>query len=586
MTASMENRQDSAAAATEPAEAARDSSQPLPAAPTPQDGAPLPRLPQDLPKQPVPLEERPAWLTLAYILSGLLMFLTQGLGMNIVSANIYQLQGTFSATLAEVAALSAAYVAPYASLSLALFKIRVQYGLRPFAELSIAAFVAAACLNLFVTDYHSALVIRFVSGMAAAPLSSLGFLYILEAFSPQKKLTIGLSIALTGTLLASPVARIISPGLLDLDGYQALYTMELGLALCALPIIYLLPLTAPPKAKVIERMDVFTYLLLAVGLGAFAVFFTLGRFYWWFEAPWLGLLLATSIVFLTLFAVIELHRKNPLLDLRWIFTWPNLHLAGVLIVFRAVTSEQSSTMVGFLQQLGMQNDQMSQLFVFILLASIAGGAVCAVMMARQWSGAAHVIALSLIAIGALMDSQSNNLTRPEAFYVSQSMIAFGAAMFLPPVMGRGFAAAIQKGVPYLVNFIAIFLFTQISGSVIATGLLGSFVTIREKFHSSILTESISLTDPDVAARVAQLSGAYARTLTDQGLLHAEGLALLGQQVAREAYVLAYNDTFLLLGLATLAALAGLLIHLSFDWLKARFERRNADRGELHINPQG
>lgn len=538
--------------------------------------------PQKMPPQPIPVEERPTWLTLAYIGAGLLMFLTQGLGMNIVTANIYQLQGTFSATLAEVAALSAAYMAPYASLSLALFKIRVQYGLRPFAELSIAAFVLASCLNLFVTDYHSALVVRFVSGMAAAPLSSLGFLYILEAFPVQKKLTIGLSVALTGTLLAAPIARIISPGLLNLDGYQALYTMELGLALLALPLIYILPLTAPPRVKVIERTDVLTYLLLAVGLGCFAVFFTLGRFYWWFETQWLGLLLAISILFLTLFVMIELRRSNPLLDLRWIFSWPNLHLAGVLIVFRAVTSEQSSTMVGFLQQMGIQNDQMGVLFGLILLASIAGGAVCAVLMVKQRPGTAHALALALIAIGAFMDSQSNNLSRPEQFYLSQSLIAFGAALFLPPVMAKGFGAAIQKGPPYLVNFIAIFLFTQISGSVIATGLLGSLVTIREKFHSSVLVENILLTDPHVVTRVAQLSGAYAKTITDKVLLNAEGLALLSQQISREAYVLAYNDAFLLIGIGTSLALLGLLLHLAFDRLRALLaERASADAA---INP--
>lgn len=541
-----------------------------------------------LPRQPVPVEERPLWLTLAYIFSGLLMFLTQGLGMNIVSANLYQLQGTFSATVAEVAALSAAYVAPYASLSLALFKIRVQYGLRPFAELSIGAFVLASCLNLFVTDFHSALVVRFVSGMAAAPLSSLGFLYILEAFPAQKKLTVGLSIALTGTLLAAPVARIISPGLMDIDGYHTLYTMELGLALMALPLIYLLPLTAPPRIKAIERLDVFTYLLLAVGLGSFAVFFTLGRFYWWFEAPWLGVLLAASIASLTLFAMIELRRANPLLDLRWIFSWPNLHLAAVLIVFRAVTAEQSSTMVGFLQQLGVQNDQMGVLFGLILLGSIAGGVVCTVLMSRQYLGTAHVIALAMIAIGAFMDSQSTSLSRPEQFYISQSLIAFGAAMFLPPVMARGFAAAIQKGAPYLVNFIAIFLFTQISGSVIATGLLGTFVTIREKFHSSILVENILLSDPDVAQRVAQLSGGYAKALTDKVLLNAEGLALLSQQVSREAYMLAYNDTFLLIGVATTFALIGLLIHLSWGAINAWNAARRAQAsspGEATVQNQ-
>lgn len=50
------------------------------------------------------------------------VFITQGLGMNLVMANIYQLQGEFSATVAEVAWLSAAYMAPYATFSIALLR--------------------------------------------------------------------------------------------------------------------------------------------------------------------------------------------------------------------------------------------------------------------------------------------------------------------------------------------------------------------------------------------------------------------------------------------------------------------------------
>jgi MFS family permease len=377
---------------------------------------------------------------LIYIAAGLLFFVTQGLGMNIVTANMYQLQGEFSATVAEVVWLSAAYMAPYASLSIALFKIRAQYGLRPFAELSII---------LFVTDLHSAIVVRFVSGMAAAPLSSLGFLYILEAYPAHRKLSFGLCTALTGTLLSAPIARIISPSLMEIDGWRSLYTMELGVALIALPAIYLLPLTAPPRAKILERVDVLSYLFLATGLGCLAFFFSLGRFYWWLEASWLGLLLAAAVVCLTCMAFIELHRKNPMIDLRWIFSRQNLHIAAVLIIFRAVTSEQSTTAVSFYQQLGIMNDQTVTLYGIILLATILGGAFCAFLMVTKYVDTAHVIALSLIAIGAFLDSQATNLTRPEQMYFSQAMIAGGAAMFLPPVMAKGFASAMAKGLPYL-----------------------------------------------------------------------------------------------------------------------------------------
>lgn len=521
----------------------------------------------EVPAAPVQPPEKSFFQKLLYVAAGLSFFVTQGMGMNIVMANIYQLQGEFSATVAEVAWLSAAYMAPYATFSIALFKVRQQYGLRPFAEISIICFVLASCLNLFVTDIHSAIVVRFVSGMAAAPLSSLGFLYILEAFPAQRKLTLGLSIALTGTLLSSPLARIVSPDLLDIGGWQALYTMEVGLALAVLPIIYLLPLTAPPRVKVIERVDILSYLLFAGGLGCLAVFLTLGRFYWWFETWWLGVLLATSIGLLALMVMIELPRKNPMLDLRWIFSRTNLHLIAVLLIYRAVSSEQSSTAVSLYQQLGLLNEQTTELYALIILATVLGGAFCALLMLTKYVDTAHVIALTLIAAGAFMDSGLTNVVRPEQMYLSQAMIAFGAAMFLPPVMANGFGAALAKGPPYLVNFITIFLFTQITGSMLTTGLLGSFVTLREKFHSNILVESILLQNPQVVQRITQLSGGYAHVITDPALLKAEGLSLLGQQVTREAYILAYNDTFLLISVCAAAALVMLLLHLA--WLRIK-----------------
>jgi hypothetical protein len=51
-------------------------------------------------------------------------------------------------------------------------------------------------------------VLRFFAGIAAAPLSSLGFLYMLEAFSPARKLTVGMSLALTNIGLAAPLTRL------------------------------------------------------------------------------------------------------------------------------------------------------------------------------------------------------------------------------------------------------------------------------------------------------------------------------------------------------------------------------------------
>lgn len=524
--------------------------------------------PAPQPIQPLPAPMSPGRAAI-YMASSLLLFLTQGLGMNLLNANIYQLQGSLSATTSEVAWLSAAYIAPYASMSIALFKIRMQFGLRRFAELSIICFVLASVLNLFVSDLHSATVVRFLSGMAAAPLSTLGFLYMLEAFPPARKLSVGLSLALMNTTLSAPIARIISPPLMDLGGWHALYTFEMGLALMALPVVYLVPLTPPPRANVIQKMDIVSYLLLAAGFGCLAVFLTLGRLYWWFEVPWLGLLLAGSIAALTLMVALELPRKLPLIDLRWVFSRENMHVAGILLLFRVVSSEQTTTAANFYMQLGLLNDQTQTMYMIILLASVAGGLVCTVLMLTRYVETAHVLALALIATGAFLDSQSTSLTRPEQMYLSQAMVAAGAAMFLPPVMSKGFATALAKGAPFLVNFLVIFLFTQSIGAIVAQAALGTFVTLREKFHSSVLVEHILLTNPFVAQRVSQLSGSYGKVITDKSLLNAEGLQLLGQQVTREANVLAYNDAFLVIAIASATGLVLLLGHLAWQRLIPR-----------------
>ncbi|WP_160005681.1 MFS transporter [Rhizobium sp. 18055] len=511
--------------------------------------------------QPPPVPAAmPGWKVPFYLAASLLLFLTQGLGMNLLTANIYQLQGSFSATTAEVSWLSAAYMAPYASLSIALFKIRTQFGLRPFAQLSIVCFVIAALLNLLVTDLHSAIVVRAISGIAAAPISTLGFLYMLEAFPPERKLSTGISLALMCTLFAAPVARIISPSLLEFGGYHALYTLEMGLALIVFAIIYTMPLTPPPRAIVIQRLDILSYLLLAVGFGCLAVVLTLGRLYWWFEAPWIGVLLAVAVGCLALVLAIELPRANPMLDFRWVLSGPNLRMAGVLLLFRFISSEQSSTAANFYQQLGLLNDQTITLYAIILLASVIGGLFCALLMTTRYVNTAHLISLVLIAAGAYLDSQSTSLTRPEQMYFSQALVAAGAAMFLPPVMSSGFKAAMARGTPFIVNFLAIFLFTQSIGSLFASAMLGTFVTIREKFHSNVLVEHILLQDPQVAQRVSQLSASYGKVIGDKTLLNAEGLALLSQQVTREAYILAYNDTFLVICICSLLGLVVMLLH--------------------------
>lgn len=521
-----------------------------------------------VPAAPPPM---PGWKVPLYIAASVMFFLTQGLGLNLAFANLTQIQGTIAATTTESAWLSAAYMAPNVSLAIALVKIRMQYGVRNFAEVSILGFIVASLLNLFVSDLNSAIVVRFLSGIAGAPLSTLGFLYMLEAFEPAKKMTVGVSLAMTNTLLAAPITRLVSPSLLDYGEWRGLYTLEMALALLVMPIIYLLPLTPPPRVKVIVLGDIFSYLLVAIGFGCLAVVLSVGRLYWWLEVPWLGVVLAVGIASMATAIVVDLRRSTPLIDVRWLLRPEILHLTGILLVFRLIAAEQTSVIMTFYQNaVGLLYDQLSMLYWIILAFSIIGGLICTVLMTYGLSWQIQFVALILMGAGALMDSQVTNLTRPEQMYLSQAMMAAGAALFLPPSMSEGFKAALSKGPPYLVTFFVVFTFTKSVGGLIGSAFYGTLIIIREKFHSAVLTERVLLTDPHVAERVSQLSSSYGKVIGDTALLKGEGLSLLAAQVSREANILAYGDAFFVAAVIAFVSLAGLALHVFYRFVKARF----------------
>jgi MFS family permease len=514
----------------------------------------------------------PAARTAIYVAASFLLWLTQGLGMNFVAVNTTQIQGSLGATLTETNWLIAAYMAPNVSLAILLTKIRTQFGLRRFAEIGIGIFVLASLLHLFIHDLWSALPVRFVAGAAAAPVSTLGFLYMLEAFPAAKRLTWGLSLAMTCSAAMPAIARLISPPLLDLGQWRHLYLMEIGLALMAFAVVGMLPLTPVPHARVLHWRDFITYPLIAIGFGSLAVVLALGRFYWWLEAPWIGACLAIAALCIAGAAAIEANRDTPLMNIQWLTSPEIVHFAVTLLLFRIVLSEQASGAIGLFQTLGLLNEQSRTLYLASLAASVAGGIVCGSLMKLERVPAFHAAALACIATGAWLDGHATSLTRPENMYLSQALIAFGGALFLPPALQAGLTKTMKQGPHFITSFIVVFLFTQSIGGLMGSALFGSFVTLREKLHSNHLVQDIVLTNPLVVDRVRQLSGAYRSVLTDQQLLNAEGAALLSQQVTREANILAYNDAFLAIAGIAALALAGLLLHAGYGMIRARLPR--------------
>jgi len=499
----------------------------------------------------------------AFALVGVIVALTGGLGNALVVANLPYLQGSLSATTAEIAWLPTAYVMTNVSMNLVLVKFRQQFGLRTFTELFLVLYALVTFAHLFVNDLNSAIAVRAAHGMVGAALSTLGLYYMIQAF-PQKWRLKALVLGLGTAQLAIPMARLVSEDLLQIAEWRGLYLFELGMALLSLGCVLLLKLPPGDRFKAFEKLDFLTFGLLSIGFALLCAVLSLGRIEWWLEEPWIGLASAASLVLICAGLAIEHNRSNPLLITRWLGSGTILRLGLAVILFRVVLSEQSIGAVGFLQTLNMGSEQLHSLYMVMLLGSIAGLAVSAWTIHPQHLIKPLLISLAMIAVGAWMDSGSTNLTRQSNMYLSQFLLAFGGTFFLGPTLVMGISSVISNP-RNMVSFSVLFGITQNLGGLIGTAVFGTFQIVREKFHSSVLVEHLTLIDPQVQARLQSASASYASAIADPSARTNQGIRSIAAMATREANILAYNDVFMLIALV--AVLTMVWISLRVTWLK-------------------
>jgi MFS family permease len=504
-----------------------------------------------------PLHSNP--VRAAYALVALLVGITGGLGNALFTANLPNIQGHLGLTPTLGAWLPAAYLMVNVSTSLLLIKFRQQYGLRRFAEIGLSLYAIVTVAHVFVEGFAMALFVRAVSGFAGATVSTLGTLYMLQAFR-KAQMGKGLVVGIGISQLATPLAWLLSPALLDLGEWHRLYVFEAGLALCSLAAVTILKLPPGERIKAFEPMDFLTFALLAPALALLAAVLSQGRVQWWFAQPWLGYALAAGFVLLLIAVTIEHYRRNPLLQTRWLGAANTVRFALGALMLRFLLSEQTYGAVGLLQTLGMAADQLQPLYAVMLIGLILGIGFGALTFGPNTMMPQIILSAVLIGIGSFLDIDATNLTRPHDMFLSQGMLSFAGGLFMGPLLMIGVTSALRNGPTYIVSFAVLFSLTQSIGGLAGPAAFGTFQVVREKYHSSHLVEHVDPSNPQVAQRLQLQSQLYAPVQTDPVLRQAQGAALLSQAATREANVLAFNDVFRLIGLMSISFLAWLLFH--------------------------
>jgi DHA2 family multidrug resistance protein len=295
---------------------------------------------------------------------------------------------------------------------------------------------------------------------------------------------------------------------------------------------------------------------MAIGLAAFEVVLEDGNRKDWFGDPGIVSLAWIAAIFIPAFILIELNKKEPLVDLR-LFARRNFAMGSIVNVILGVGLYGVVFILPlYLGQIhGYDASQIGTVIIWLGLPQLV-----IIPLVPKWMQ--HTDSRILIGIGVLLFGGSSFFTAhldmgfagPQ-FYLPLVIRAIGQPLIMVPlssVTTSGMAKGRESGAAS-----ALFnMMRNIGGSIGIAGL-STLLSVRERFHSERIGESVTVYSDAFQQRVQQSATYFQSQGSDSYTANLRAIGAIGGVVRRQAFLLAYGDCFLALGCVLLASAVAL-----------------------------
>jgi DHA2 family multidrug resistance protein len=479
------------------------------------------------------------------------------LNIQIVNASLADIQGAIGAGIDEGGWISTAYlIAEIVVIPLTGWLAQV-FSVRRYLLANALLFLVFSAACALAQDLQQMIVLRAVQGFTGGVLIPMAFTIIITLL-PKSKQPIGLALFALSATFAPAIGPTIG-GYLTLNwGWQYIFYVNLVPGALMVAMLWFSLEPAPLRLALLEEGDWAGIATMAIGLGALQTVLEEGNRHDWLGSPFILRLSLIAGVSLTLFLWIELTATKPLLNLRLLRRW----------------NFGFGTIANFLLGMALYGS------VFILpvyLARVQGYNAEQIGMVLAWTGLPQLLLIPLvprlmrrfdarlvIGTGFVLFAASNFMNiAMTADHAADQLLwpdivrAVGQALVFAPLSAIA-TAGIEKENAGSAS--ALFNMTRNLGGAVGIAVLQTFLTRREQFHSNVLTQSVSLFEPATRARIQDLTRYFqAHGLADPSAAMHQALVAIGRIVRRQAYVMAFSDTFYFLGMALVLALAASLL---------------------------
>jgi DHA2 family multidrug resistance protein len=165
------------------------------------------------------------------------------------------------------------------------------------------------------------------------------------------------------------------------------------------------------------------------------------------------------------------------------------------------------------------------------------------------------VGLVIFGISCLMDAYMDINFAMDQLRTSNIVRALGQPLVLVPLLSMA-TTGLPKNEAGSAS--AIFNMVRNLGGSIGIAMLSTLVTRREQFHSVRIGETVTALSPAVIARISSLKSMLLGKGLDPTTAHNTALTILNGEVQTQSFIMAYSESFLVVGVILLASCGALI----------------------------
>jgi DHA2 family multidrug resistance protein len=479
-------------------------------------------------------------LLLITLSAALLGAFTSGLGAQMVSSALNDLQGTIGASADEASWITTAYsMGEILMIPLAGMFIQV-LGLRRFMVWLCVGFIVTALGSALAHTLATEVLLRAVQGLLGGAFGVAAFGMTFRAFG-GRNIAFGLMLLTFCQTFPANLGPVLAGWLTDLPaGWPTVYWVEIGLTLVVLAEVLISADQQCFDWRPLRAVDWTGYALVGPGLALLILALSQGNRRFWFESPMIVWSLIGAGLSLGAFIIIEWGRHDGIVDFD-LMGRRSFGAAVMLNVFfrfgLLTTSYLAPQFLGQIQ--GYRPLEVGHVLIVTTAVQLLSFPLAYWLVRRVAPRAPLFIGLMLFAAAGFLSTPATGLSAGEQFLLSQALLGAAPALFIVPLLVIGTQDVKPTEGPSASTF---FNGSRSIGQQLGAAFLATLIRHREQFHSVVLNESVTAVSG--GGRIESLKPALARVLFDPGRQTAAATAALAGQVRGQAFVLAYEDAFL------------------------------------------